>query len=73
LWDEPHPHAKIPMMFNKSSKAKHTNKGYLTYSICYVWAWGSSHSNFAFFFTLSKALFSFRFCLTCGLLKFERS
>jgi hypothetical protein len=34
LRDEPHPHARIPMMLNKISKAKHTNKGRLTCSIC---------------------------------------
>jgi len=69
LWDEPHPHARIPMMPNKISEAKRTNKGHLTYSICCASAWSSSHSNFAFFFILSRALFSFCFCLACGLLK----
>jgi hypothetical protein len=56
-------------MPNKISKAKRTNKGRLTCSICYTWAWSSSHSNSTFFFTLLKAFFSFRFCLACGLLK----
>ncbi len=65
----PTPHVKIPMMPNKISKAKHTNKGHLTYSICCIWAWSSSHSNSIFFFTLSKAFFSFHFCLACELLK----
>jgi hypothetical protein len=34
LWGEPHPHAKTPMMPNKISKAKCTDKGCLTCSIC---------------------------------------
>jgi hypothetical protein len=53
----------------KILEAKCTNKGRLTHSICCAWAWSSSDSNFAFFFTLPKAFFSFRFCLACGLLK----
>ncbi len=67
LWDEPHPHAGIPMMPNKISEAKRTNKGCLTCLISCAWAWSSSHSNFTSFFTLSIALFSFYFCITCGL------
>ncbi len=46
----PTPHVKIPMIPNKISKAKCTNKGRLTYSICCAWAWSSSHSNFVFCF-----------------------
>jgi hypothetical protein len=69
LWDEPHPHVGIPMMHNKISEAKRTNKGRLTCSICCAWAWSSSHCNSAFFFTLLRAFFSFRFYLACGLLK----
>ncbi len=65
----PTPHAGIPMMPNKISEVKCTNKGCLTYSICCTWAWSSSHSNSAFFFTLSGAFFSFCFCLACGLFK----
>ncbi len=63
------PHARIPMMPNKISRAIHTNKGHLTYSIFCAWAWSSSHSNFVFFFTLSKAFFRFR--LACGLFKIQ--
>ncbi len=66
LWDEPTPHAGIPMMPNKISEVKHTNKGHLTCSICCAWVWSPSHFNSAFFFTLSRAFFSFHFCLTCG-------
>ncbi len=33
LWDEPTPHAGIPMMPNKILEAKLTNKGHLTCSI----------------------------------------
>ncbi len=65
----PTPHVGIPMMPNKISEAKHTNKGCLTCSIYCAWAWSSSHSNSTFFFTLSRAFFSFRFCLVCELLK----
>jgi hypothetical protein len=68
LQDKPHPHARIPMVPNKILKDKHTNKGHLTYSICWAWTWNSSHFNFTFFFTHIRALFSFHFCLTCGLL-----
>jgi hypothetical protein len=57
LWDEPHPHARIPMMPNNISEAKRTNKGRLTCSICCAWAWSSSHFNFAFFFTLLRGFF----------------
>ncbi len=71
LWDEPHPHARIPMMPNKISKAKRTNKGHLTCSIYCTWAWSSSHFNSTFFFTLSRAFFPFCFCLACGLLKIQ--
>ncbi len=69
LWDEPNPHAGIPMVPNKILEAKCTNKGHLTYSICCAWVWSSSHSNCAFFFILSRAFFSFCFCLVYGLLK----
>ncbi len=71
LWDEPHPHARIPMMPNKISEAKRTNKGHLTCSIYCTWAWSSSHFNSTFFFTLSRAFFPFCFCLACGLLKIQ--
>ncbi len=67
----PTPNVGIPMMPNKISEAKCTNKGHLTCSICYVRAWNSSHSNYVFFFTLSRALFSFYFCLARGLLKIQ--
>ncbi len=69
LWVESYPHARIPMMPNKISEVKSTNKGHLTCSIYYTWAWSSSHFNSAFFFTLSRAFFSFYFCLACGLFK----
>ncbi len=65
----PTPHAEIPMIPNKILEAKCTSKGRLTCSICYTWAWSSSHFNSIFFFTLSIAFFSFYFCLACGLLK----
>ncbi len=65
----PTPHVGIPMMPNKISEAKRTNKGRLTCSICCTWAWSSSHSNYAFFFTLLRAFFSFHFCFACRLLK----
>jgi hypothetical protein len=45
----PTSHARIPMMPNKIMQVKHTKKGHLTYSICCVWAWSSSHFNSAFF------------------------
>ncbi len=32
------PHARIPMMPNNILEVKHTNKGHLTYGICYTWA-----------------------------------
>ncbi len=69
LWDEPHLHAGIPMMPNKISKVKCTNKSHLTCSICCAWAWSSSHFNSTFFFTLLRAFFSFHFSLACGLFK----
>jgi hypothetical protein len=65
----PTPYVGISMMPNKISEAKRTNKGYLTYSICCTWASSSSHFNSAFFFTQSRAFFSFHFCFACGLLK----
>jgi hypothetical protein len=46
LWDEPHPHARMLMMFNNMSKVKHTNKGCYTSCIFCVWVWNSSHLNF---------------------------
>jgi hypothetical protein len=69
LWDEPQPHAKILVMPNNISKAKHTNKRHLTYGICCAWVWSSSHFYFILFYTQSKAFFSFCFSLACGLLK----
>jgi len=69
LWDEPHPPCRNPNDANKILEAKHTNKGCLICSICCAWAWSSFHSNSVFFFTLSRAFFSFHFCLACGLLK----
>jgi len=68
----PTPHVGIPMMPNKISKAKHTNKGHLTYSICCTEAWNSSHFNSTLFFTQSRVFFSFCFCLACGLFKIRR-
>ncbi len=65
----PNPHVGIPMMLNKILKLKCTNKGRLTCSIFCAWAWSSSHSNFTFFFTISRAFFSLCFCLACKLLK----
>jgi hypothetical protein len=67
-WTPP-PHAKIPMMPNNISGAKHTNKDYLTCSICCAWVWTSSHFNSILFFIQSSAFFSFFFCLACGFLK----
>jgi hypothetical protein len=43
LWDEPHPHARMPMMLNNMSEVKHTNKGRYTSCISCVWVWSSSH------------------------------
>jgi hypothetical protein len=52
-------------------EVKSTNKGRLTCSICCTWVLSSSHSKSIFFFTQSRAFFSFHFCLTCGLLKIQ--
>jgi hypothetical protein len=68
LWDEPHPPCWCPI---RSRRLNVLIKAILTCSICCAWAWSSSHFNSSFFFILSKAFFSFRFCLACELLKIQ--
>jgi hypothetical protein len=54
-------------------RLKRTNKGHLTYSICYTWVWSSFHFNFVFFFTWSKTFFHSTFALHVGRSRFEHS
>ncbi len=68
----PTPHARMPMMPNNMSELKHTNQGWCT-CICCAWVWNSSHFGFVFFFTWSKAFFSFHFCFVCGLFNIHRN
>jgi hypothetical protein len=73
LWDEPHPpHVRMPMMPNML-EVKHINKGYNTSCICCTWVWSLSHLDSTFFFTQSKAFFSFHFLFTCNLFKYKYS
>ncbi len=67
-WTPP-PMLESNWCLTRTQEAKCTNKGRVTCFICCTWAWSSSHSNSAFLFTLSRAFFSFHFCLACGLLK----
>ncbi len=56
-----------------TSKIKHTNQGHCTSCICCSWIWNSSHLDFVFFFTWSKAFFSFHFCFVCRLFNIHRN